>query len=398
MTHLRAPRFGGQVPDAAHVGRQQADWLVATGDFTPLGGMDRANYALAAYLAGRGDTVHLVAHRVADDLAARRGVVVHHVPRPLGAHLLGAPLLARAAVSRSRALPSGARALMNGGNGVDGAPTWIHYLHAAYTPEVASSLRTRVSASAGRRYYLAREAAALRAAPLVICNSRVTAADLQRHYGVPAAKTAVVYYGIDAAAFGPSGERERLEARAALGIPAERPVAMFIGALGDRRKGFDLLFDAWRSLSAGGGWNAELIVAGAGAEQGAWASRAHAAGLTGVRMLGFRTDVATLLAAADVLVHPARYEAYGLGVHEAICRGVPAIVSAAAGVAERLPADLGPLVLPADAGAGDVAAALVRWQRDAAGWRARVAEVSAAFRARTWDHMAADVAAAVEAA
>jgi glycosyltransferase involved in cell wall biosynthesis len=387
MTPLRESRYGGQV-----------EWLVATGDFTVLGGMDRANYALADHLAARGDTVHLVAHRVAADLAQRRGVVVHRVPRPFGAHLIGAPLLARAAVRRRRALPAGTRTLMNGGNGVGGVPTWIHYLHAAYEPGVAASLRTRVSASAGRRYYLAREAAALRAAPLVICNSRVTAADVQRHYGVPAAKTAVVYYGIDAAAFGPADERERAAARAALGIPADRPVAIFIGALGDRRKGFDLLFDAWRSLSADEGWDADLIVAGAGVEREAWASRAHAAGLTGVRVLGFRTDVASLLAAADVLVHPARYEAYGLGVHEAICRGVPAIVSATAGVAERFPAALGPLLLPAGARAADVAAALVRWKRDAPGWRARITELSASFRSRTWDHMAADVAAAVEAA
>jgi len=374
------------------------DWLVATGDFTALGGMDRANYALAEYLAGRGDTVHLVAHRVASGLAARRGIVVHHVPRPFGAHLLGAPLLARTAERRRRALPAGTRVLMNGGNGADGVPTWIHYLHAAYAPEVAASLRTRVSASAGRRYYLSREAAALGAAPLVICNSRVTAADVQRHYGVPPSKTAVVYYGIDTTAFAPATDAERLTARAALDLPPDTPVAIFIGALGDRRKGFDVLFDAWRTLSSGGDWNARLIVAGAGAEQELWAARARAAGLTGLHVLGFRTDVAVLLAAADVIVHPARYEAYGLGVHEAICRGVPAIVSATAGIAERFPPELGPLLLPAGATAADVAAALVRWQRDAAGWRARVADLSAAFRARTWDHMAADIAAAVEAA
>jgi glycosyltransferase involved in cell wall biosynthesis len=376
----------------------QAPWLVATGDFTPLGGMDRANYALAEYLADRGDTVHLVAHRVADALAVRRGVVVHRVPRPLGAHLAGAPLLAREAARRRRALPAGTRALMNGGNGVDGVPTWVHYLHAAYTPERAATFRARLSAAAGRRYYLAREAAALRAAPLVICNSRVTASDVQRQYGVPPSRTRVIYYGIDPSAFAPVPEADRRAARASLGLAADRAVAIFIGALGDRRKGFDLLFDAWRSLAAGGGWDADLIVAGAGAEQAAWARAARAAGLSGVRLLGFRTDVAALLAAADVLVHPARYEAYGLGVHEAICRGVPAIVSATAGVAERFPAELAPLLLPDGARADDVAAALGRWQQDVAGWRARIADLSAAFRARTWDHMAADVAGAVEAA
>ena len=373
-------------------------WLLATGDFAAHGGMDRANHALAAWLAANDGDVHLVAHRVDADLASLSGVHVHLVPRPFGAHLVGAPLLRGAAARMTREMPAGTRILMNGGNGACGVATWIHYLHAAYVPDVAVSLRTRVSASAGRRYYLRREAAALRAAPLVICNSRRTAADVQRHYGVAAAKTTVVYYGIDGTAFAPVSARERQEAKQALGIEPDRPLAIFIGALGDRRKGFDLLFDAWRMLAARGGWDATLLVAGAGVERDAWAERARAEGLRGVHVLGFRTDVARLLAAADVLVHPARYEAYGLGVHEAICRGVPAIVSAAAGVAERFPSALAPLLLPEGATAEDVASALTRWSARPGDWRAAVGELSAALRARSWDDMAADVARAVEAA
>ena len=38
-------------------------WVLATGDFTTWGGMDRANHALASYLARSGREVHLVAHR-----------------------------------------------------------------------------------------------------------------------------------------------------------------------------------------------------------------------------------------------------------------------------------------------------------------------------------------------
>ena len=52
----------------------------------------------------------------------------------------------------------------------------------------------------------------------------------------------------------------------------------------------------------------------------------------------------TVFAACDLLIHPARYEAYGLAVHEALCRGLPALVSATAGVAERYPEDLGQLL------------------------------------------------------
>ena len=38
-------------------------WVIVTGDFTPLGGMDRANHALASYLARQGAEAHLVTHR-----------------------------------------------------------------------------------------------------------------------------------------------------------------------------------------------------------------------------------------------------------------------------------------------------------------------------------------------
>jgi glycosyltransferase involved in cell wall biosynthesis len=370
-------------------------WVVATGDFTTLGGMDRANHALAAWLARSGRETHLVAHRVSLDLASAPGVHVHRVPRPAGAHLIGAPRLAREASRQVRRVRGAA--LMNGGNGAIGVPTWIHYLHAAYQPQVASSWRTRISASAGRWYYLRRERAALAAAPLVICNSERTADDVRRFYQVSASRLRVIYYGSDAASFSPATPAERAQARQALDITNGRLAAAFIGALGDRRKGFDVVFDAWRTLSATGGWDVDLLVAGEGAEVHAWRARAAQAGLNGrIRFLGFRRDVPAVLAAADVLVHPARYEAYGLGVHEAICRGVPAIVTQTAGVAERFPPSLGSLVVSNPPRADALVTSLRAWRASADAWRARVAPVGAALCARSWDDMSAEIVAAVE--
>jgi len=370
-------------------------WVVATGDFTTLGGMDRANHALAAWLARSGRETHLVAHRVSPDLASAPGVHVHRVPRPAGAHLIGAPRLAREASRQVRRV--GGAALMNGGNGAIGVPTWIHYLHAAYQPQVASSWRTRISASAGRWYYLRRERAALAAAPLVICNSERTAGDVRRFYQVPESRLRVIYYGSDAATFSPATPVERAQARQALDITNGRLAAAFIGALGDRRKGFDVLFDAWRTLSATSGWDVDLLVAGEGAEVEAWRARAAQAGLNGrIRFLGFRRDVPVVLAAADVLVHPARYEAYGLGVHEAVCRGVPAIVTQAAGVAERFPPSLHSLIISSPPRADALATSLRAWRASADTWRTRVAPVGAALCARSWDDMAAEIVAAVE--
>ena len=71
-------------------------WLLVAGDFTPLGGMDRANHALALYLASSGRDVHVVTHRAWPDLASRPTVSVHLVRRPFGRHLLGSPMLALA--------------------------------------------------------------------------------------------------------------------------------------------------------------------------------------------------------------------------------------------------------------------------------------------------------------
>jgi glycosyltransferase involved in cell wall biosynthesis len=372
-------------------------WAIAAGDFTPQGGMDRANHALARYLAMSGRDVHLVAHRVWPDLASLPGVTVHHVPRPFGSHLLGGPLLSRAASRVVSRLGPSTRLLSNGGNTRWLAPTWVHYLHAAYAPHVAAGARARLSAAAGRRRYLAREAEAITRAPAIICNSARTAADVRRCYAVDAARVQVVYYGVDPAQFSAVTDEARRDARRTLGLDAESPVAVFIGALGDRRKGFDVLFDAWQRLCADTAWDVNLAVVGVGAEAGAWEQRAAAAGL-GPRMsfLRFRSDVPRILAAGDVLVHPSRYEAYGLGVHEALCRGLPVIVSASAGVAERLRDDLQPLTIPEPILADDLVARLRLWRGDVAGWRARAGATGDALRRRTWDHMAADIAGIVE--
>lgn len=372
-------------------------WLIASGDFTAAGGMDRANYGLASYLARTGRPVHLVAHRVSSDLATQRGVIVHRVARPFGAHLVGAPLLSTMAQRVSRSLDRSACRLANGGNTALPGATWIHYLHAAHAPLVNGSLRTSIAAFAGRRYHLRCERKAVERADVIICNSERTAADVSTRYRVPASRLRVVYYGVDAEQFKRATPGERAAAREALGIAPDRHTAVFVGALGDRRKGFDMLFDAWQILQREAGWDVDLLVVGAGGEQASWNERARRAGLeASIRFLGFRQDVAMVLAAADVLVHPARYEAYGLAVHEAICRGVPALVSGSAGIAERYPSELGGLVLPDPLSLRPLVTSLRAWRAHASDWHARVGLFAARLASRSWDQMAAEIAAAIE--
>jgi glycosyltransferase involved in cell wall biosynthesis len=151
----------------------------------------------------------------------------------------------------------------------------------------------------------------------------------------------------------------------------------------------DTVWEAWRRLCQDAAWDVDLVVAGGGSGASAWRDRIVRSGLAGrVRLLGFTDRVYDLLAAADLLLSPVRYEPYGLNVQEALCRGVPALVSSCAGVAERYPAELAPLLLPDPNDAPDLAARLRRWRQDPDGWRRRIEPLAGSLRAYTWELMA----------
>jgi glycosyltransferase involved in cell wall biosynthesis len=372
-------------------------WLVVAGDFTPLGGMDVANLALARHLARRGDEVHVVAHRVWSDLEQLPGVVVHRVWRPLGRHLLGSPLLARKGQRVWNSLRSrGARAVVNGGNCAVADANWVHYLHAAFAPTAGSPARRAKQAFTHERD-IAAERRALRGARVVICNSERTRRHVVEWHGLDDTRVHVVYYGTDAERLTLADAAVRRVARAKLGWPLDRPVVGFVGALGDRRKAFDTVFAAWTALCRTADWDADLAVVGSGAELPHWRERAAVSGLGGrIRFLGFRDDVPFLLSALDGFVHPARYDAYGLSVHEAVCRGIPAIVSSSSGVAERYPAALHQLLVTNPDDPGELAERLRYWRGNHDRLAEAVLPLSATLRSRTWDVMASEIVQAVE--
>jgi glycosyltransferase involved in cell wall biosynthesis len=291
------------------------------------------------------------------------------------------------------------QAIVNGGNcPIPGAVNWIHYLHAAYRPAHAVSALQRAKGALVYRRDLAAERAALRDARLIICNSRRTSRDVIEHIGVDSPRVAVVYYGSDPTRFSPVSDADRAAAKASFGLDRSRPLFGFIGALGDRRKAFDTLFSAWMDLCRDRRWEANLLVIGTGRELATWHRRATDAGIGDrIHFAGFRRDVPELIAALDVLVHPARYEAYGLAPHEALCRSVPAVVSASAGVAERYPAELADLLIADADDAGELRDRLLMVCRERVRFQPAVLTLGAALRARTWEMMAADIAAAAEA-
>ncbi len=365
-------------------------YLLVTGDFVKTGGMDRANFALADYLARRGDRVHLVAHRVAPELLAQPNVTFHRVPKVANSYLLSSPLFDWMGRFQAKGVTrTGGRVLVNGGNCQWGDVNWVHYVHAAYKPESRAGRLHQLKRSVSHRLFLGAERQALQSARVIIVNSERTKRDLVDRLAIAPEQIHTVYYGIDPQEFYPASPNERTELRHQLGWVPEKPIVVFIGALGDRRKGFDTLFLAWQQLCADVYWNADLVVVGTGAELPLWQSRAVEARIASrIHFLGFRQDVPRLLRAADCLVAPTRYEAYGLGVHEALCSGLAALVSARAGVAERYPSQLGDLLLPDSDDATELAARLRRWRETIDQSSKLVNSLSNKLRNYTWDNMA----------
>jgi glycosyltransferase involved in cell wall biosynthesis len=371
-------------------------YVLVTGDFVTTGGMDRANHALAAYLLGQGREVHLVAHRAAAELTSAPGAVFHRVPKPLGSYFLGAPLLAREGRKVARRLASrAARVVVNGGNCRWGDVNWVHYVHAAWPPQPAGGPLRRLKGVLARRAELAAERACVRAARVVITNSERTRADVIERLGADPQRVHTVYYGTDPARFRPPTDAERAEARARLGRSDDRPSVVFVGALGDRRKGLDTLLSAWRLLARDPGWDARLAVVGTGAALESLRAECHDLGGS-VELLGFRSDVPEILRACDLLVSPTRYEAYGLNVQEALCAGLPALVTRSAGVAEKFPESLQSLLLPDPDDAADLAARLRGWRDRRGEASAAVRGLSESLRSYTWDDMAARIVGLVE--
>ncbi len=168
-----------------------------------------------------------------------------------------------------------------------------------------------------------------------ICVSCTTEEDqFRRHYGDPHGRIEIVAPGVEHAFFAPGHQGG---ARAALGLPTDVPVLLFVGRL-QPLKGPDV---AIRALHALGRPDALLIIVGgsSGSEGDAEVDRAHQLvaelGLTDqVRFVEPQAHhlLSTYYRAADVVVVPSRSESFGLVALEAAACGVPVVASAVGGL------------------------------------------------------------------
>jgi len=222
-----------------------------------------------------------------------------------------------------------------------------------------------------------------RRADLVLCASADLVARLRARGAADARQ-----FDVPAAPAEPPSAAEVATVRRELTV-AGRPVVLAAGRLAPQ-KGLDVLIDAaarWRDRDP----RPVTVIAGDGPL--AEALRARAAGLADgdVRLLGHRSDVPALLAAADVVVVPSRWEARALIVQEAMRAGRPVVASRVGGIPDLTGAGA-LLVPPGDPAALAAAVAAVLDQPALAARLCRAARAQATSFPAQHDALAATLA------
>ncbi len=135
--------------------------------------------------------------------------------------------------------------------------------------------------------------------------------------------------------------------RATLATPDEAPLIVALGRL-HANKAFDVLLAALADIP-----DAILWLAGSGPQDDFLRKEAKRLGVDGrVRFLGWRSDIAALISAADIFVCPSRHEPLGNVVLEAWAHGKPIIAAASAGPAALIDDGVTGLLVPVDNATG----------------------------------------------
>jgi UDP-glucose:(heptosyl)LPS alpha-1,3-glucosyltransferase len=167
---------------------------------------------------------------------------------------------------------------------------------------------------------------------IIQCNSDMVLREIRAGHGVPDARLARVWNGVDLARFAPRRGAERKRVRAELGAPPDAPVWLLVGSE-LHRKGLDT---ALRALATGGPPEAQLWVCGRDRPE-PWLREAERLGVAArVRFAPPRSDVELLYAGADALLLPTRYDAFANVCLEAAASGLPVVTSGANGAADLL--------------------------------------------------------------
>ena len=285
------------------------------------------------------------------------------------------------------------RAFRRGGGGRTRCLATIHDVIPLVVPDYAPASRT----ARLRPLFRACLRESARRADVLFTVSETSRADIVRALGLApadAARVRAVHNGVDDAFFDAAAGREPPKAAA---DPAPRTI-LYVGRA-DPYKNVPLLVEAFAAACARAPWPLRLAVVGARDPRYPEAeARARALGVADAVEFAGAVPFSDLVAryrAADLLVHPSRYEGFGLQLAEAFASGLPALCSDG-GAAPEVAGDAA-RVVPLAGGAPAFADAMLALLADPAA----LARLAAAGRARaacfTWDCAADRLAAAYDA-
>ncbi len=160
--------------------------------------------------------------------------------------------------------------------------------------------------------------------------------ELMRALGLPDERVTLTPYVVDNDWWIEQSARvDRAAVRAAWGAAPEDTVFLFCAKLQPWKRPLDLLQAFARAKLS----NALLVIAGEGPLRGELESAAAALGIPSrVKFLGFvnQTQLPAIYTAADIMVLPSSYDAFGVVVNEAMLCGCPVAVSDSVGAGRDL--------------------------------------------------------------
>ena len=312
--------------------------VTVAGHLGSIGGTESAQLAIFTELAARGWEIHLLYASRGDywarwkELAATTTQIRASLPSP------------SAPVASTLGVIHGALA------GISARPQAV-YVHNA--GDVPLALSVAAAARSGVVTYLhlpppSRQPGwldrLLRHASAVITPSQDTAVRWIKGAHLEPARVHVIPLGIDVERFVPLDAAGRGEVRSAIGVGEDETMVLYVGRV-ERIKGAHFLLEAVGTLAS----PVHVVVCGAAHDEAYLDELVAMDGRT--TFLGRRTDVAALMAAADLVAMPSNWlETQGLVIGEAMACGTPVVASDVGGLSATLRAFPDQLVPPADPG------------------------------------------------
>lgn len=214
--------------------------------------------------------------------------------------------------------------------------------------------------------------------------------ELLRSLSIPGERISLIPYVVDNDWWqARSAEVDRSAVRASWRATPETPVVLFCAKLQPWKRPLDLV----QAFAKAGVANALLLLAGEGPLKEELQAETARLGISDrVRFLGFvnQTQLPALYTAADVMVLPSEYDAFGVVVNEAMLCGCPVVASNSVGAGRDLIAPVNPSFIYPCGDVDTLSALLRRVLSD----RSVLAEfrIAAAERMKSWsprEHIAA---------